>query len=87
MPNWETTPEAPRNETKPKWGLMAQSLDTFFYASHGEEQGWEVGPELKCAAGSAVCGVNTKQEHDGPFTEGSGVNEIEIVCGPFPSWT
>ena len=46
---------------------------------------WEAGGELKCPTGSAVCGFRTKVDDEaGLIQDDTGINEIKIVCCPFP---
>ena len=63
---------------------FSHTLPSFSWEENGRAQKWEMGGDLLCNYGHAVCGVNTKVEEDGPMTDGSGVNEVKIMCCPFP---
>ena len=84
VPNWPATEEGRRGETKPRDEYISHTLPIYNWREHGRTNRWEEGGNLLCHYGHAVCGINTKVEHDGPLTDGSGVNEVQIMCCPFP---
>ena len=47
-------------------------------------QVWEEGAKLKCPAGTAVCGLDTKVDtSEWGWTDDTGINEIKIFCCDF----
>jgi len=82
VPNWESTTAGKRGEEKPveiMLGDQPKAAEKALYA-------WEEGAILRCPAGTAVCGLNTKVD-DNPafFQTDTGINEIKIKCCPFPA--
>jgi len=46
----------------------------------------EVGPELLCKAGSAICNVNTRNDEAGAFEQDSGITGLMFECCEIASW-
>jgi len=81
VPNWNSTTAGKSGEQKPAEIILGKAgkngLFTFRY---------EAGEKLKCPAGTAVCGLNTKvARNDGIFQIHTGINEIKVMCCPFPA--
>ena len=90
--DWRTrTPEGRKGAARPTPLEISHPIPAYSWdRNDGAAKGWELGPEVRCGAGTAVCGVNVnvngnREWKEGLFSDESGVNEIQIVCCPFPS--
>ena len=79
--NWDGTPEAKAGGNMPPKIVMNDSLPPYKYSARDMRSfGWEISPEFLCSEGRAICGFAVS---DGSIS--SGINEIKILCCPFPA--
>jgi len=93
VPNWQ------RGEPKPAEIVIGEQPDEPEFNEEPDSlsglipidypvltRNWEAGKKVRCPAGTAVCGLNTKvDEIESGATDDTGINLIQIMCCPFPA--
>lgn len=86
VPNWAETRLGRLGYDKPRAEMVGDfeiSLTQLGY----RERSITKGPQLYCPTGAVVCGLNTKVQKAGWWTDDTGINEVKVMCCPFDDVT